>query len=361
MNINSIAWNDIKKRYDDLSILLSSSELESSKRHTLQKELSYLSVLLSKHKLINQLESEYKNVLAEKSKITDSELVTLYEDELKHLKNNLDQEYLALEKLMFPPDPMDERSVFLEIRAGAGGQEASLFAADLLKMYTNYALKKGWQVSITSESQTDLGGYREVILHIQGKGVYGHLKWESGVHRVQRVPITETSGRVHTSTATVAILPEAEEVDLTINPADLRIDVFRASGAGGQHVNTTDSAVRITHIPTGVVVSCQDERSQHKNKAKALKMLQSRLLLAEKEKQETEISKKRKELIGTGMRAEKVRTYNFPQNRVTDHQVNVTLKNLDIIIEGNLDEIIETLMQTERENRRKQPFSFNNK
>jgi peptide chain release factor 1 len=254
---------------------------------------------------------------------------------------------------MIPSDEHDERSVFIEIRAGAGGQEAALFAADLLRMYTNYAMKKGWRATVVDESFTDLGGIRDVTLHVQGEGAYGHLKFEAGVHRVQRVPKTETAGRVHTSTATVAVLPEAEEVDVNINPADLRIDVFRASGAGGQHVNTTDSAVRITHIPSGVVVSCQDERSQHKNKAKALKMLQSRLLAFEKERHEAEVGKQRKEMVGRGMRAEKARTYNFPQNRVTDHNADITLKKLDYVMEGDLDEIIDALRAIDREERRR--------
>jgi len=222
-------------------------------------------------------------------------------------------------------------------------------------MYTLYAQKNNWRVTVESFSTTDLGGYREIILHVQGKGVYGHLKYESGVHRVQRVPSTETQGRIHTSTVTVAVLPEAEEVDIQINPADLRIDVYRSSGAGGQHVNTTDSAVRVTHIPTGVAVACQEERSQHKNKAKAMKLLQSRLLAAQVEKSEAEMRKQRKEQVGTGERAEKVRTYNFPQNRVTDHQVDVTLKKLDMVMEGEMDDIIEALMQKEREERKKNP------
>ena len=211
-------------------------------------------------------------------------------------------------------------------------------------MYTNYAIRKNWKVSITSESHTDLGGYRDLVMYITGKCVYGHLKYESGVHRVQRVPKTEGAGRIHTSTITIAVIPEAEEVEFSVIPSDLRIDVYRASGAGGQHVNTTDSAVRITHIPTGVVVTCQDERSQHKNKATALKMLQSRLYQAHREKQDAEASKQRKELVGTGERSEKVRTYNYPQNRVTDHQVDVTLKKLDMVMEGDLDDIIEPLM-----------------
>lgn len=217
-----------------------------------------------------------------------------------------------------------------------------------------YAAKKQWRTSIVSESHTDLGGFREVVIHVEGKNVYGHLKQEAGVHRVQRVPATETSGRIHTSTATVAVFPEAEEVEFTINPSDLRIDVYRASGAGGQHVNTTDSAVRITHIPTGVVVACQDERSQHKNKAKALKVLQSRLYAVHKEKQEAETSAARKEQVGSGTRSEKVRTYNYPQNRVSDHQVEVTLNKLDMVMEGDLDDIIIPLMKKDLEDRRSQ-------
>ena len=247
---------------------------------------------------------------------------------LLNLSCNLALKQRELDDILYPADERNDRSVYLEIRAGAGGQEAALFVADLQKMYTNYAQKMHWRVSVESVSTTDFGGFREIILHIQGKGVYGHLRYESGVHRVQRVPATETQGRIHTSTVTVAVLPEAEEVDVTINPSDLRIDVYRSSGAGGQHVNTTDSAVRVTHIPTGVAVACQEERSQHKNKAKAMKLLQSRLLAAQMEKSEAEMRKQRKEQVGTGERAEKVRTYNFPQNRVTDHQVDVTLKSL---------------------------------
>jgi peptide chain release factor 1 len=248
--------------------------------------------------------------------------------------------------------------VFLEIRSGTGGQEAALFAADLLRMYTAYALAHGWKTSLVSASPTDLGGYREIVLEIKGKGLYGRLKYESGVHRVQRVPETETGGRVHTSTATVAVLPEAKEVDVQINQSDLRIDTYRASGAGGQHVNTTDSAIRITHIPTGVVVACQDERSQHKNRTQAMKILQSRILSAEQEKQDQEESRMRKEQVGGAKRSEKVRTYNFPQNRVTDHQVSVTLKKLDQVMQGQLDEIIEALQDKEREERRKKSSIF---
>ncbi len=358
MSDTLIQWDVIQKRYDELTDQVNSASLESSKRHIVQKELSYLSTLLTKQREIVRLESELKALEAQKQENTDPELAQLYAEELALIDASLVKEKNALDKIMFPPDPLDNRSAFLEIRAGTGGQEASLFAADLLRMYTNYALKRGWKVAVASTSETDLGGIREIVLHIEGKDVYGHLKYESGVHRVQRVPVTEASGRIHTSTATVAVLPEVDEVDVGINPSDLRIDVYRSSGAGGQHVNTTDSAVRITHIPTGVVVTCQDERSQHKNKAKALKMLQSRLLVAQKEKQESEMSQKRKELVGGGMRAEKVRTYNFPQNRVTDHQVDVTLKKLDMVLEGDLDEIINALIERERIERRKQPLMY---
>jgi len=343
----------LQRRYDDLTSELA-TVTDNAKRIVLQKELARLLRIIDAHKDLARLDSviaDTKEQLKQSSE--DSEMAELFKVELHDLELKKLEKERAIEDLMIPSDEHDERSVFVEIRAGAGGQEAALFAADLLRMYTNYALKKGWKATVVDESFTDLGGIRDVTLHVQGEGVYGHLKFEAGVHRVQRVPKTETSGRVHTSTATVAVLPEAEEVDVTINPADLRIDVFRASGAGGQHVNTTDSAVRITHIPTGVVVSCQDERSQHKNKAKALKVLQSRLLAFEKERHAAEIGKQRKEMVGRGMRAEKVRTYNFPQNRVTDHNADITLKKLEYVMEGDLDEIIEALRAIDREERRK--------
>jgi peptide chain release factor 1 len=357
MNNSAIAWDELHRRYAELSSLLASSaSLEASQRHLLQKEFSYLSTVISKHTEIEKLKAELAHIKSQV--IDDPEIVSLFNEEALSLEGRISKEYQLLDALMYPPNPLDDRSVFVEIRAGTGGQEAALFAADLLRMYTLYAAKKGWRVSIVSESSTDLGGYREIVLHIEGNNVYGHLKHESGVHRVQRVPHTEGSGRIHTSTATVAVLPEAEEVEVTINPADLRIDVFRAGGAGGQHVNKTDSAVRITHIPSGLVVACQEDRSQHKNKAKALKMLQSRLLAAEQEKRETQMSQQRREQVGTGMRAEKVRTYNFPQNRITDHQVELTLKKLDMVLEGDLDDIIESLMKQEHEQRRKELPGF---
>ncbi len=345
--------NVLQHKYDELTHELASTT-DNAKRIVLQKELARLLRIIDAHKDLVRLDKTIADTKEQmKHSLEDSEMTELFKVELHDLGLKKIEKERALEDLMIPSDEHDERSVFIEIRAGAGGQEAALFAADLLRMYTNYAIKKGWRTAVIDESFTDLGGIRDVTLHVQGEGVYGHLKFEAGVHRVQRVPKTETAGRVHTSTATVAVLPEAEEVDVSINPADLRIDVFRASGAGGQHVNTTDSAVRITHIPTGVVVSCQDERSQHKNKAKALKVLQSRLLAFEKERHAAEIGKQRKEMVGRGMRAEKVRTYNFPQNRVTDHNADITLKKLDYVIEGDLDEIIETLRSIDREERRK--------
>jgi peptide chain release factor 1 len=351
----AIAWDALQKRYDEISAQLANPSIESAKRIPLQKEFARLGQLLEKNKVIADLQSQIQHAKSQGSQEKDPELAQLFAQEADDLALQIVKLEQELEDILYPSDPRDDRSVFLEIRAGTGGQEAALFASDLLKMYTLYAQKKGWKVSVDSSSSTDLGGIREVILHIVGKGVYGHLKRESGVHRVQRVPSTETQGRVHTSTATVAVLPEAEEVDVAINPADLRIDVYRSSGAGGQHVNTTDSAVRITHIPTGVAVACQEERSQHKNKAKAMKLLQSRILAAQVEKQEAEQSKKRKEQVGTGERAEKVRTYNFPQNRVTDHQVELTLKNLDMVIAGDMDDIIQALRAYDREERRKNP------
>lgn len=348
----AIEWGALRARHDDIAQQLVDPALDRAKRLALQKDLSRLTTLLEKHDAVQALEKDLADVAAQIEQATDPEMQTLFAEEQAELAANLKVVQAELDDLLYPPDEHDNRSVYLEIRAGAGGQEAALFAGDLMKMYTAYAQKHGWRVAIDSSSTTDLGGFREIVLHIQGKNVYGHLKFESGVHRVQRVPATETQGRVHTSTATIAVLPEAKEVDVSINPADLRIDVFRASGAGGQHVNTTDSAVRITHIPTGVVVSCQDERSQHKNKAKAMKVLQSRILAAQVEKDQQEMSAKRKAQVGTGNRSEKVRTYNYPQNRVSDHQVNVTLKKLDMVMQGELDEIIEALRERDRQVRR---------
>jgi peptide chain release factor 1 len=348
-------WEAIQKRYDHLVKTVADGNLDRNNRQKVQKELSQLTTILDARRDLDTAQDAITKTRELANQEADSELKELYQMEIEDLELAKDLKTKKLDGLMIEPDEYSERPVFLEIRAGTGGQEAALFAGNLMAMYTNYAEKMGWKVIVESASTTDLGGYREIVLHIKGVGVFGYLKYESGVHRVQRVPATETQGRVHTSTATVAVLPEAQEVDVDIKPSDLRIDVFRASGAGGQHVNTTDSAVRITHIPTGVVVSCQDERSQHKNKAKAMKVLQSRILAAEVERNQIEMAKRRKDQVGTGQRAEKVRTYNYPQNRVTDHQVDVTLKKLDMVMEGDLDEIIDALRAQDYEGR-KQAF-----
>ena len=342
----------VDARHDELVTRVSTSNLAVSERNKLQKELSWLSSIKDQMGKVVSLEGKIRESTQHAEENTDAELSELFADELKELSSELQAEEGRLDDLLFPPASEDKGNVFLEIRPGTGGQEAALFAADLCRMYTNYALNKGWRVDLISSGVTDIGGIKEAILHVRGKGAFGALKYESGVHRVQRVPKTETSGRIHTSTATVAAMPEVEESEVEISTSDLRIDVYRASGAGGQHVNVTDSAVRITHIPTGVVVSCQDERSQHKNKNKAMKILRSRISAATKEKQEAETSQKRKQMIGGGMRSEKIRTYNYPQNRVTDHRIGLTLKKLDLVLEGDLGDIFDAISLEDRRLRR---------
>jgi len=274
----------------------------------------------------------------------DAGLRALAQQEVAELERATAADEAELERLLVPVDPFDDHNVFLEIRAAAGGDEAAIFAGDLYRMYARHAERKGWSVELLSESRGEHGGYREVISRIAGRGVYASLKFESGTHRVQRVPATESQGRIHTSTCTVAVLPEIAEVEsVEINPADLRVDTYRSSGAGGQHVNKTDSAVRLTHLPTGIVVECQDERSQHKNRARAMALLRARLLAAERERHATEKAEKRRLQVGTGDRSERIRTYNFPQGRLTDHRIELTLYRLDSIIDGDLDEVIETL------------------
>lgn len=347
-------WDQLQKLYEDLQKELTLQDLESSRRVKVQKKLSLISAVLNKKAEIDQTKAAIVATKEQVKETTDQEMASLFADEVKDLESALIPLEHELDDLLYPAEELADRAVFLEIRAGTGGQEAALFAGDLLKMYTHYAAHRGWKVEMVTESHTDIGGYKEVIVNITGKNVFGALRRESGVHRVQRVPATETQGRVHTSTATVVALPEAKEVDLVINESDLRIDYFRSSGAGGQHVNTTDSAVRITHIPTGTVVSCQDERSQHKNRATGMKVLRSRILAAEQEKLQKEQSRDRKLLIGSGDRSEKIRTYNYPQNRVTDHQVDLTLKKLDMIMLGELDEIVQALQMLDRQNRQAQ-------
>ena len=279
----------------------------------------------------------------------DEELKQIAQEELDELKTRLITLEEKLKVLLLPKDPNDDKNLILEIRAGTGGDEAALFAADLFRIYTRYAERKNWTLKVMDSSDTGIGGIKEAIVSIQGKGAFGMLKYESGVHRVQRVPKTETSGRVHTSAATLAVLPEAEDVDIKVNEADLKIDTYRASGAGGQHVNKTESAIRITHIPTGLVVTCQDESSQHKNRAAALKVLKSRLLAAEQEKVAQERAAERKSLVSTGDRSAKIRTYNFPQGRVTDHRINFTSYRLNEILDGDITELIEKLKIAEQQ------------
>jgi len=274
----------------------------------------------------------------------DEAMRELVKDELVSLRERKEALETKLKFLILPKDPNDAKNVIVEIRAGTGGDEAALFAAELSRMYTRYAESRGWRVELMSSSPTGLGGYKEIILSIEGQGAYSRLKFEGGVHRVQRVPVTEGSGRIHTSTVTVAVLPEADEVELVIDPKEIRIDVFRSSGPGGQSVNTTDSAVRITHIPTGIVISCQDEKSQHKNRAKGMKILRARLLEKKQDEQASEIAASRKSMVGSGDRSERIRTYNFPQGRLTDHRINLTIYQLERVMEGQIDEVVEGLI-----------------
>ncbi len=278
----------------------------------------------------------------------DAEMRAMAQDEIAHAQADLAQLEADLQTALLPKDPDDARNAFLEIRAGTGGDESALFAGDLARMYTRHAERQGWSVEIMSANESDLGGYKEVVLRLEGRGVYGHLKFESGGHRVQRVPATETQGRIHTSACTVAVLPEPDEAEaIQLNPADLRIDTFRASGAGGQHINKTDSAVRVVHLPTGIVAECQDGRSQHSNKAKALQVLQARIQEKERSERAAKEAATRKSLVGTGDRSDRIRTYNFPQGRLTDHRINLTLYKLLIIMEGDLDDVIAALLQAQ--------------
>ncbi|MBW1911913.1 MAG: peptide chain release factor 1 [Deltaproteobacteria bacterium] len=337
--------SEIEGRFDQLERDLSRPEIIRD-RNTYQKYSKEHSTLLPIINSFRRYTSVQREIESNRSLLGDSdqEIRKLAREEIESLKSDLSQLEKDLKLLLLPSDPNDEKNIILEIRAGTGGDEAALFAADLLRLYLRYADLKRWKTEILGQNATGIGGFKEVIVLIEGQNVYSRLKHESGVHRVQRVPETETQGRIHTSAVTIAVLPEAEEVDVEINQEDLRIDTYRSSGHGGQHVNVTDSAVRITHLPTGLVVSCQDESSQHKNKAKAMKVLRSRLLDQQQARQQSKISEERRNMVGSGDRSERIRTYNFPQGRVTDHRINLTLYKLDTVLQGQLDMLLDPLI-----------------
>lgn len=331
------------QRMDELEARLSEPGLygDPDRAAKLLKERNELEPIVTAYRAYEQAQQTIADAT---EMLSDPDMKELAQEELHAAKAEEKRLEDELKILLLPKDPNDDKNIFVEIRGGAGGEESALFAADLYRMYTMYADKRGWQTEVMSASETELGGYKEIVFRVAGDKVYSCLKFESGVHRVQRVPETESQGRVHTSTTTVAVLPEAEEVDFYLDPNDLRIDTFRSSGAGGQHINKTSSAIRVTHIPTGTVVECQDERSQHKNKDKALRVLRSRLYEAEVEKQQAAIAADRKSQVGTGDRSERIRTYNFPENRVSDHRIKLTLYKLDQFLNGDMDEILDALI-----------------
>jgi peptide chain release factor 1 len=335
----------LKERYEEVSALLSEAEVinNQNKFRDLSKEYAELEPVVQGYNQYQQLLAdieEAKNLLAS----GDDEMQEMAEEELKDCEARLEPMQLELQKLLLPKDPNDEKNCYLEIRAGTGGDEAAIFSGDLFRMYSRYAETQGWRVEVLSQNEGEHGGYKEVISLVSGQGVYSKLKFESGAHRVQRVPETESQGRIHTSACTVAVMPEADELEeVNINKADLRIDTFRASGAGGQHVNKTDSAIRIVHIPTGLVIECQDERSQHKNRARAMSLLATKLKQQQEDAAHKSLSDERRNLVGSGDRSERIRTYNYPQGRVTDHRINLTLYSLDAIMQGDLNPIVEPL------------------
>ena len=336
---------DVDRRYHELETMLADPEVQGNRKEfvRISREHASLVEVVARYRDWKKLDAEEAG-LAALLDDADPEMREMANAELPSVRTRKAELEETLKLLLIPRDPNDERNVILEIRAGTGGEEASLFAADLFRMYSRYAESRGWRVDVLSSSATGLGGYKEIICSVDGEGAYSRLKFEGGVHRVQRVPATEAQGRIHTSAVTVAVMPEADEVEVEIDDKDLRIDVFRSSGPGGQSVNTTDSAVRVTHLPTGLVVSCQDEKSQHKNKAKALKILRARLLERAEQEQAASVAASRKAMVGSGDRSERIRTYNFPQNRLTDHRINLTLHSLDRVIEGDLEAVVGPLV-----------------
>lgn len=341
----------IKEKYEDLNARLYDPNVVSDQEtyKSIMKEHKRLSPIVEKYEEYRKAKNdiiEAKHILSDGE--ADKDFRELAELELSEAKSKIEDITKCLKVLLLPKDPNDDRNVIVEIRGGAGGEEAALFSGVLYRMYSMYAESKNWKTEFLNANETELGGFKEVSFMITGEGAYSRLKFESGVHRVQRVPETETQGRIHTSTVTVAVLPEAEDVEVEINPSDLQIDTFRAGGAGGQHINKTESAIRITHVPTGLVVECQDERSQYKNKDKAMKVLKSRLLEAKREEQNSAVAKERKAQVGTGDRSERIRTYNYPQGRVTDHRIGLTLYRLESFLNGDMDEVIDSLITADR-------------
>ncbi|ACL74642.1 peptide chain release factor 1 [Ruminiclostridium cellulolyticum] len=337
-------------RYEEISHKLSDPDVINNQDEykKYMKECSDLEEIVQKYREYTKVTKEIEEARELLEQTLDKDFREMVQQEFQEAQEKLEVIKRQLKILIVPKDPNDDKNVIVEIRGGAGGEEAALFAGVLFRAMAKYAEKKRWKYEILDSNPTELGGFKEVVFTIEGKGAYSRLKFESGVHRVQRVPSTESSGRIHTSTITVAVLPEVEEVDVDINPSDLRIDTYRASGAGGQHINKTDSAIRITHMPTGIVVSCQDERSQHKNKDKAMKILRSKLYEIAQEQQINEVAQDRKNQVGTGDRSERIRTYNYPQGRVTDHRINLTLYKLEQVLDGDLDELIDALITTDQ-------------
>jgi peptide chain release factor 1 len=340
----------LKSKYDELSMQISDPEVigDSQKWQKLVKEHAHLEPIVAEYKVFDDKTTqlaEAREMLKDK---LDEDFKEMVKEEVKTLTQELEEAEEALKKMLIPKDPNDDKNVIIEIRAGVGGDEAGLFAGNLFRMYTMYAESKRWKIEIMSTSEQGIGGYKEIIFMIKGKGAYSRLKYESGGHRVQRVPDTESSGRIHTSSATVAVLPEVDDIDIDIGPNDVRVDVFRSSGNGGQSVNTTDSAVRLTHVPSGIVVSCQDEKSQLKNKDKAFKILKARLYDKQLQEQNDEMAAKRKSQVGSGDRSQRVRTYNYPQGRVSDHRINLTLYKLEAFMNGDLDEMIDNLITSDQ-------------